>query len=455
MLFLERKVLSAITIALLLGGMYTVAFNIQPVNADGEAIYIRADGSIDPPTAPLATSDNVTYALTSDVNGSIVIERNSIILDGADHTIQGTGTGTGIAISGRSNVKVQNTTIALFQLSIDLESSSDNIISGNNLTGMSIRSKLKLDSSDRNTITENVFYNCSIYMINSSANCVSRNAITACVTGIDVSVLSHYNSIVQNNITDFTYGISVAPLSNCNYVVGNNLTGYVMGEYSGNLGIVIGSSGNYVYRNCIAHCPSGIIFHFLTPAFNKVIGNNVTGSIAGIAFGYDALASNNTIVGNNLSNNYFGFHSTNALDNSVYHNNLIGNSYQIDSHDSANFWDDGYPSGGNYWSAYNGTDFFKGAYQNETGSDGIGDTPYFYDENNTDRYPLLHPYVLFLGDVNLNGEVDLLDAIQVASFFGSKSVDLGWNPLSDLNMDGIVDIYDVILLASNFGKTTA
>jgi len=57
-----------------------------------------------------------------------------------------------------------------------------------------------------------------------------------------------------------------------------------------------------------------------------------------------------------------------------------------------NFWDNGYPSGGNYWSDYNGTDLFSGPYQNETGSDGIGDTPYGIDENNQDRYPLMKPY---------------------------------------------------------------
>jgi len=38
-------------------------------------------------------------------------------------------------------------------------------------------------------------------------------------------------------------------------------------------------------------------------------------------------------------------------------------------------WDNGYPSGGYYWSDYNGTDSYSGPYQDLTGSDGIGDTP--------------------------------------------------------------------------------
>ncbi len=45
-------------------------------------------------------------------------------------------------------------------------------------------------------------------------------------------------------------------------------------------------------------------------------------------------------------------------------------------------WDDGYPSGGNYWSDYKGVD---------ANGDGIGDTPHVIDEYNKDRYPLMAP----------------------------------------------------------------
>jgi hypothetical protein len=50
-----------------------------------------------------------------------------------------------------------------------------------------------------------------------------------------------------------------------------------------------------------------------------------------------------------------------------------------------NVWDDGYPSGGNYWSDYQTT------YPNasEIDSSGIWNTPYVIDANNTDHYPLM------------------------------------------------------------------
>jgi len=57
--------------------------------------------------------------------------------------------------------------------------------------------------------------------------------------------------------------------------------------------------------------------------------------------------------------------------------------------DSTNVWDDDYPSGGSYWSDYNGVDVKNGPNQDQPSSDGIGDTPYVIDANNQDRYPLM------------------------------------------------------------------
>jgi hypothetical protein len=54
-------------------------------------------------------------------------------------------------------------------------------------------------------------------------------------------------------------------------------------------------------------------------------------------------------------------------------------------------WDDGYPSGGNYWSDYAGIDNYSGANQDQPGSDGIGDIPYIIDPYHVDNYPLITP----------------------------------------------------------------
>jgi hypothetical protein len=80
--------------------------------------------------------------------------------------------------------------------------------------------------------------------------------------------------------------------------------------------------------------------------------------------------------------------------NTIYHNNFVNNTIQVDdvSPEYSSIWDNGYPSGGNYWSNYNGVDLHTGTYQNIIGSDGIGDTPYAIDVNNTDHYPLTNLY---------------------------------------------------------------
>lgn len=126
--------------------------------------------------------------------------------------------------------------------------------------------------------------------------------------------------------------------------------------------------------------------------FNNSTANTIVSNEAG---GIDMVCSdNNYVIQNNLLNNTYGLHLQDAYNNTIYHNCFLGNDYcpASSTEGSVNVWDNGYPSGGNYWSDHTGVDIFTGSYQNETGSDGIGDTPYVIDENNTDDYPLMQPY---------------------------------------------------------------
>ncbi|MCJ7425385.1 right-handed parallel beta-helix repeat-containing protein [Candidatus Bathyarchaeota archaeon] len=209
-------------------------------------IYIRANGSVDPPTAPISHNGNV-YTLTANISSDadgIVIERDNTILDGAGYTVTGIIRGNGTTLANKSNVTVRNMTIKKFSIGIGLSSSSNDTLSGNNVT--------------------------------------------------------------PNN----------------------------------SFGIVLDSS------------------------------------------------SSNVLSGNNVTNNYYGIGLYNSSNNVFYHNNFVNGNGQVSSYyGSVNVWDNGVE--GNYWSDYKGTDLHSGSHQNETGSDGIGDTPYIIDGNNTDHYPLM------------------------------------------------------------------
>jgi nitrous oxidase accessory protein NosD len=98
----------------------------------------------------------------------------------------------------------------------------------------------------------------------------------------------------------------------------------------------------------------------------------------------------NNFTGNNIVSNPIGAWLAPSCTNSTfYHNNFINNLVQVDTTNYGNYtrWDNGYPSGGNYWSDY------QEAYPDaaEIDSSGIWNMPYRMGGAN-DSYPLVNPY---------------------------------------------------------------
>jgi parallel beta-helix repeat protein len=330
---MNRKLVFALALTLLIG-MLNVAFNVQRVRASG-TIYIRANGSIDPPGAPILNVGNVYYTFTADIHDSIVVERNNIIIDGNRRTLQGSGLGTGISISGsfqivRENVTIKNTTIKNYNDGIQLGWSSNNSVSGNNITANNG------DGIDTGF---------------SSGNSISGNNITANNGEGIVLYSSNYNSIGGNNVANNGDGIGLHSSSG-NSVSGNNIT-------ANNGGIGLATSSN-----------------------NNLSSNKIANNEYGI---YIVSSSGNSISGNNIANNDEGIHLSSSSSNSIFHNNFINNTKQVYSSYSVNTWDDGYPSGGNYWSNY------EARYPNATeiNDSGIWNTPYVIDANNKDNFPII------------------------------------------------------------------
>jgi hypothetical protein len=61
--------------------------------------------------------------------------------------------------------------------------------------------------------------------------------------------------------------------------------------------------------------------------------------------------------------------------------------------------------------------------------------------------------VSLLGDINLDGRVNILDISIVAKAFDSKLGDPSWNPSADVNRDELVNILDISLVAKEFGNS--
>ena len=217
------------------------------------------------------------------------------------------------------------------------------------------------------TLTKNLF---GAFFWNTTDSRIEKVTVTNNSFGIE---LEHSSKIVlfSNNAESNVEGIQLAG-SNNNILVGNNVVNNSV------LGINLpkGSSSNII-------------------GSNKVSDNGGYG----IQVLYDS--SKNIFVANNITKNKYPGINLACDGNSVYHNNFVNNGqnfvegeHQVWSFQRNNTWDDGYPSGGNYWSDYNEVDRYCGPNQDILGSDGIGDTPYVINTINEDRYPLMNPYTL-------------------------------------------------------------
>jgi len=203
-----------------------------------------------------------------------------------------------------------------------------------------------------------------------------------------ISSLDNVTYTFTDNISYPTYYGVVVERSNI-VIDGNGYT--VQGNSPAYSGISLTDISNVTIENInVEDFQCGIQLYASNN--NTIIMNNVTANtLCGI--GLDS-SSNNNVIANNVANNSIGLSVQSASNNTIYQNNFIANDAQtsIDSTSLGNAWNNGYPSGGNYWSDYNGTDMSGGPYQNVTGSDGIGDTPYLIAINDIDQYPLMYPY---------------------------------------------------------------
>jgi parallel beta-helix repeat protein len=268
----KGKILGAVCLLVLIFGAYAVWQYTKPSAIPaGGTIYIRADGSVDPSTAPILNDGNIYYTFTASIQGSIAIERDNIVFDGANNALQGTGVSDskGIDLTGRSNVTITNTKIRDFEAGVHLSSAYHNVLSQNDLTnnvcgiylefssnntlgGNSVTNNeagVYLESSSNNTLSGNFVRNnelYSVHLLGGSDNVLSQNDLTNNEAGVYLEY-SSYNTFLENSIANNQYGIWLYE-SSVNNIYYNNFTDnaeHAHSQASTNFWDDEYSSGNY------------------------------------------------------------------------------------------------------------------------------------------------------------------------------------------------------------------
>jgi parallel beta-helix repeat protein len=297
-------------------------------------------------------------------------------------TVQGLsleGNADGVLLCYTKGSTISENVIANNLNGITLQWSSNNVISSNRVAGNS-EYGIYLDGASRdnnvsgNRIESNGEDGVSAYALGSSTcNLVSQNQITKNQgNGISVKGAQEWK-IVGNNIT----------LNLCSGVC------FMYGSSSNEV------NGNYIAGNGVGIQLSDAVENTIT--FNTITENN------GWGIELNGTQKNNVIHHNNFINNnvteglqvrvagVWSFPELNAPPMNSF-NQAPTESFNPPEPEppkfvagAANVWDDG--KEGNYWSDY--TSRYPNA--SEVGNTGVGDTPFFINENNMDRYPLMAP----------------------------------------------------------------
>jgi parallel beta-helix repeat protein len=261
----------------------------------------------------------------------------------------------------------------------------------------------------------------NIVIFASNNTMISNNKLANSVYGIRASSINFYTNSTFVDIQCFYITVKDNTLTNNGVAVellqaeNSTVAGNTLNENP--IGILTDSDDGLITRNTINDSiilspayPAGlsknelyVFYHPTSPAWNFAWESLelMQGETGGIIIG----GENNTIYDNSVTNCNCSISMDDFLrlsagrDSMIFHNNFINYTYVLATADYGNKWDDGYPTGGNYWSDSNKTDLYRGPAQNVSGSDGICDNPYLivtgyltgYLRAPYDYYPLTTP----------------------------------------------------------------
>jgi len=248
-----------------------------------------------------------------------------------------------------------------------------------------------IQNSYGNSFYENSFTHSGFYIMGMDKDTFTTQTIPINNT-VNNKPVYYYKDINMNNATCppnageiICAGVSWFKIDNQD--LSDSCTGVTLG-FSDNIiisnnscmnttnGVFLFSSNNCLIENC---------------NFIMIYNQNTRITTEGIKID----GSDNVARGNTIANHDRGIFLPGSSGNLFYHNNIINNTIQVCANGGSNDWDNGYPSGGNYWSDYSGVDLYSGPNQDQPGSDGIGDTAQVYQYNtyyHVDYYPLMNTW---------------------------------------------------------------
>jgi len=262
------------------------------VKGNTAKIYIRADGSIDPLTANITRQDDAIYVFTDNNYYPIAVERDNITLDGDGFTLQALN-GTGIDISGRSNVTIKNMKIERCgqQVSVAngiyLDYSFDNVIF--NVSIINTRgTAIGLSYSSGNRIHHNFLKNNGIHLYQTTNNKIHNNTFVKSI----IELKGDRDRVYYNNFTEGEINI----YGEYNHVYENFITKNRME------GIYVGGNFNNVTANNITECEYGLLLrghHGNLLRENKMVGNTINFGLLneGETEAYNDVDASNTVDG--------------------------------------------------------------------------------------------------------------------------------------------------------------
>lgn len=303
----------------------------------------------------------------------------------------------GIYLESCSNSTLSRNNVSYVCEGIYLQSCHGIHLTSNTVTNTGPEAIHLHDSNDNivenNTLSLNEF---SLHLWGSTGNILRNNNFFKNKFGVKLW-FSGNNTLKENNMTGNWWNFATFGSSIQNYVndvstsnsVNNKPIYYIVNRHAEtvplNVGYVavINSTGIEVKNLQLTENYEGLLIAY--SSFTLIQNVTLMDNWLGIAL---IGSLNSTMKICTFKDNLYHVFADNSVGNVIYNNNFLGNVCRVDSHNSANIWDNGYPEGGNFWELHNAPDFYHGIEQDEIGGDGLVDTPYSVATGNIDHYPL-------------------------------------------------------------------